>query len=87
MVSAPPAEQRSEAEPVQVPIIRVTSYDQVWSTLVAVVAMLGFAVFLLFMLWGAYRPPTPRAEPVVDILEEEMGGVEDGSPTDSVIAP
>ena len=38
------------------PVIRVTRYDQVWSTLVALVAVLLAAVWFLYLVWGSFHP-------------------------------
>jgi hypothetical protein len=67
-----------------VPVIRVTSYDRVWSTLVAVVAMLAMIVWLLFLVrWGAH-PHVTEQDQIVELITEESGGIEGGSPTESL---
>jgi len=66
------------------PVIRVTSYDRVWSTLVAVVTVLLAAVWFLFLVWGGFHPHVPPREQPIEILEETSGGVAWGSPTDSL---
>ena len=38
------------------PVIRVTSYDRIWSTLVALLAVLIVAVWFLFLVWDSFRP-------------------------------
>ena len=43
------------------PVIRVTRYDQVWSTLVALVAVLLAAVWFLYLVWGSFHPPDRQA--------------------------
>jgi hypothetical protein len=66
------------------PIIRVTSYDRVWSTLVALIAVLLAAVWFLFLVWGSFRPHVAKHEQPIELLEETSGGIEGGSPTDSL---
>ena len=58
-----------------IPVIRVTRYDQVWSTLVAVLTVLMTAVGFLYLARGAFHPaPAPREQPI-EIIEDTSGGV------------
>ena len=67
------------------PVIRVTSYDQVWSTLVALIAVLLAAVGFLYLVWGSFHPHVARHDRVIELIPDETsGGVENGSPTDSL---
>ena len=38
------------------PVIRVTSYDRIWSILVALLAVLIVAVWFLFLVWDSFQP-------------------------------
>jgi hypothetical protein len=67
------------------PVIRVTRYDQVWSTLVALIAVLLASVWFLYLVWGSFHPHPPKREQIVELIPDETsGGVENGSPTDSL---
>jgi len=67
------------------PVIRVTSYDRVWSTLVALVAVLLAAVWFLYLVWGTFHPHIAKREQIVELIPDETsGGIEGGSPTDSL---
>ena len=67
------------------PVIRVTSYDRVWSTLVALVAVLVAAVWFLFLVWGSFETHVAKHDQIVELIPDETsGGVEGGSPTDSL---
>jgi hypothetical protein len=59
------------------PVLRVTRYEQVSAFLVAIIAILVFAVGLLAFAWYATRAPKP-AEPILVELVENTGGSEDG---------
>ena len=73
-----------ETRSIRPPTIRVTRYDQVSAILFSVIGGLCFIVFLLAFAWYATRVRKP-AEPVrVEIFEEPAGGVEDGSPDESL---
>jgi hypothetical protein len=67
------------------PVIRVTRYDQVWSTLVALVAVLLAAVWFLYLVWGSFHPVPIKHDQIVELIPDETsGGIEGGSPTDSL---
>jgi hypothetical protein len=66
------------------PVIRVTGYDRVWSTLVALLAVLVVAVWFLFLVWDSFRPHIAKMQQAVEIIADESGGVENGSPTESL---
>jgi hypothetical protein len=58
--------------------LRVTHYEQVSAFLVAMIAILVFAVGLLAFAWYATRAPK-RNEPILVELVENTGGSEDGA--------
>jgi hypothetical protein len=60
------------------PVIRITRYDEVSSWLIAFVAALGTAVFLLTLAWFSLQPAA-RQNPVPVEIVEIPGGVEDGA--------
>jgi hypothetical protein len=67
------------------PVIRVTGYDRVWSTLVALVAVLVAAVAFLYLVWGSFQPHKAKQMQIVELIPDETsGGIEGGSPTDSL---
>jgi hypothetical protein len=66
------------------PVIRVTNYDRVWSTLVALLAVLIVAVWFLFLVWDSFRPHVAVMQQPIEIIPDESGGVENGSPTESL---
>lgn len=70
--------------PIPEPVIRVTPYDQVSSWLLAVVSALGFSVFVLTAAWVSIDPVPVRVAVPVEIIENEGGGVEDGSPDETL---
>ena len=74
---------RTTPAAVRPPVIRVTRYEEVSSFLFAVIGGLVFAVILLACLWYSTRVSKPR-EPVAVELFEDSGGVEDGSPDESL---
>ncbi|HUE13463.1 MAG TPA: hypothetical protein VMR25_04810 [Planctomycetaceae bacterium] len=67
------------------PVIRVTSYDRVWSTLMALVAVLVASVWFLSLMWNSFQPHYAKHEQVIELIPDETsGGIEGGSPTDSL---
>ena len=66
------------------PVIRVTNYDRVWSTLVALLAVLIVAVWFLFLVWDSFRPHVAKMQQAIEVIEDESGGIEGGSPTESL---
>ncbi len=66
------------------PVIRVTGYDRVWSTLVALLAVLVVAVWFLFLVWDSFRPHVAKMQQAIEIIPDESGGIENGSPTESL---
>ena len=66
------------------PVIRVTSYDRIWSTLVALLAVLLVAVWFLFLVWDSFHPHVAQLQQPIELIPDESGGVENGSPTDSL---
>src|SRR5579863_8190357 len=66
------------------PVIRVTDYDRILSTLLAIVCVLVGAVWFLFLVWDSFHPHPVRHDQVIELVEETSGGVEWGSPTDSL---
>ncbi|HEY3969377.1 MAG TPA: hypothetical protein VGM05_32795 [Planctomycetaceae bacterium] len=69
---------------VRPPVIRVTRYDQVSAFLFAIIGGLCFTVFLLAFAWYATRAPKPKEPVDVELFEEPAGGVEDGSPDETL---
>lgn len=65
------------------PVIRVTLYDMVSSWLIVLVGALIAAVFLLTVAWFATSPQRPKG-PVKIEMVEVPGGVEDGSPDETL---
>ena len=66
------------------PVIRVTSYDRIWSTLVALLAVLVVAVWFLFLVWDSFQPHVAKMQLAIEVIPDESGGVENGSPTESL---
>jgi hypothetical protein len=82
-----PAPNRSikSVGPAAAPVIRVTSYDRVWSTLVALIAVLVAAVWFLSLVWNSFQPHHAKHKQAVEfIADEPTGGIEGGSPTESL---
>ena len=77
----PPPSASKSARP---PVIRVTRYDQVSAFLYAIVGGLCFTVALLAFAWYATRAPRAKEPVEVEIFEEQAGGVEDGSPDETL---
>ena len=65
------------------PVIRVTRYEEVSSFLFAAIGGLVLAVVLLACLWYSTRVSKPREAIAVDLFEDS-GGVEDGSPDETL---
>jgi hypothetical protein len=85
MSGAPSRPHHSSAGAPAPPVIRVTSYDQIWSTLVALVAVLLAAVWFLYLVWGSFHPHPIKHDRIVELIPDETsGGIEGGSPTDSL---
>lgn len=61
------------------PELRVTPYDHVSSWLIALVAGLGFSVFVLAAAWISIKPVPIRVPVPIEIIENQGAGVEDGS--------
>src|SRR5580692_5376288 len=66
------------------PVIHVTSYDRIWSILVALLAVLIVAVWFLFLAWDSFRPHVAKMQQPIEIIPDESGGIENGSPTESL---
>lgn len=66
------------------PVIRVTRYDQVSAFLFAAIGGLCLTVLLLGFAWYATRAPKTKAAVEVELFEEPAGGVEDGSPDETL---
>jgi hypothetical protein len=66
------------------PVIRVTNYDRIWSTLVALLAVLIVSVWFLFLVWDSFRPHVAVMQQPIEIIPDESGGIENGSPTESL---
>ena len=65
------------------PVLRVTLYDLVSSWLIVLVGALIAAVFLLTVAWFATSPQRPKGPVKVEMVEVP-GGVEDGSPDETL---
>jgi len=74
---------RSAPAEVPAPVLRVTQYEQVSGMLLAISGGLACVVFLLGFIWYSSRVPKPK-EPVPVELFEDPGGVEDGSPDETL---
>jgi hypothetical protein len=66
------------------PVIRVTSYDRIWSILVALLAMLIVVVWFLFLAWDSFQPHVAKMQIPIEVIPDESGGIEGGSPTESL---
>jgi hypothetical protein len=66
------------------PVIRVTSYDRIWSSLVALMAVLLVAVWFLYLVWDSFQPHVAQLQQPIELIEDVSGGIENGSPTDSL---
>lgn len=75
--------QRRPEEPTRAPVLHVTSYDHVSSGLMAAVACLLVMVGLLSFAWFASRTEAPAPAYPVELVEWP-GGVEDGSPDETL---
>ncbi|QDT97208.1 hypothetical protein [Gimesia aquarii] len=64
--------------------MRVTQYDQVSSSLIAVVLALIIAVFWLSIVWFTNRLPQTENDVALEMIDL-AGGAEDGSPDDSLL--
>jgi hypothetical protein len=76
--------QTSSLSPVHSPVIRVTRYDQISAFLFSIIGGLCFTVFLLAFAWYATRVHKTREPVDVELFEEQAGGVEDGSPDETL---
>lgn len=66
------------------PVMRVTQYDQVSSSLMAVVLALIIAVIWLSVVWFTNRLPQTESEVALEMVDL-AGGAEDGSPDESLL--
>jgi hypothetical protein len=66
------------------PVIHVTSYDRIWSSLVALMAVLLVAVGFLYLVWDSFQPHIAQLQQPIELITDESGGIENGSPTDSL---
>ena len=66
------------------PVMRVTQYDQVSSSLIAVVLALIIAVLWLSIVWATNRLPQTENDVALEMIDL-AGGAEDGSPDDSLM--
>jgi len=60
------------------PVLEVTQYDRVSSSMIATVMGLILAVICLVVIWFTNRPPAPRQTAPLEFVEL-AGGVEDGA--------
>lgn len=66
------------------PVMRVTQYDQVSSSLMAVVLALIIAVIWLSVVWFTNRLPQTESDVALEMVDL-AGGAEDGSPDESLL--
>jgi hypothetical protein len=66
------------------PVMRVTQYDQVSSSLIAVVLALIIAVLWLSIVWVTNRLPQTENEVALEMIDL-AGGAEDGAPDESLM--
>ncbi|MCA9018947.1 MAG: hypothetical protein KDA74_02310, partial [Planctomycetaceae bacterium] len=79
MAQAPPQEDHRKS-----PVMRVTQYDQVSSSLIAIVLALIIAVLWLSIVWFTNRLPQTENEVALELLDLS-GGAEDGSPDEDLL--
>jgi hypothetical protein len=84
MSAAPRGKARLARDHSAAPVIRVTDYDRIWSILVALLAVLAVAVWFLFLVWDSFHPHVPQLQQAIELIPDESGGIENGSPTDSL---
>lgn len=70
--------------PTPEPVMRVTSYDHVSSSLIALVSGLGLTIFVLTAAWYSIEPLPPRVPVALEIVDSQAAGVEDGSPDETL---
>jgi len=78
------AQSSSQTDHRKAPVMRVTQYDQVSSTLIAVVLALIIAVLWLSIVWFTNRLPQTENDVALEMIEL-AGGAEDGSPDESLL--
>tara|TARA_R110002095_G_scaffold216126_1_gene212187 strand:+ start:1875 stop:2774 length:900 start_codon:yes stop_codon:yes gene_type:complete len=66
------------------PVMRVTQYDQVSSSLIAIVLALIIAVLWLSIVWITNRLPQTENEVALEMIDL-AGGAEDGTPDESLL--
>lgn len=69
--------------PNQKPVLKVTRYERVSSSLMAIVMSLVFAVAFLFLIWITNRPQQAESDAELEIVELS-GGFEDGFPDETL---
>ncbi|QDV51322.1 hypothetical protein [Gimesia fumaroli] len=78
------AKPTSQPDHRKAPVMRVTQYDQVSSSLIAVVIALIIAVLWLSIVWITNRLPQTENEVALEMIDL-AGGAEDGSPDESLL--
>jgi len=66
------------------PVMRVTQFDQVSSSLIAIVLALIIAVLWLSIVWATNRLPQTENEVALEMIDL-AGGAEDGAPDESLL--
>ena len=78
------AQATSQNDHRKAPVMRVTQYDQVSSSLIAVVLALIIAVLWLSIVWISNRLPQTENEVALEMIDL-AGGAEDGAPDESLM--
>ena len=78
------AQSTSQTDHRKSPVMRVTQYDQVSSSLIAVVLALIVAVLWLSIVWFTNRLPQTENEVALEMVDL-AGGAEDGSPDEELL--
>jgi hypothetical protein len=78
------AESTSQSDHRKSPVMRVTQYDQVSSSLIAVVLALIIAVLWLSIVWFTNRLPQTENDVALEMIDL-AGGAEDGSPDEELL--
>ncbi|WP_299466911.1 hypothetical protein [uncultured Gimesia sp.] len=78
------AQVKSQNDHRKSPVMRVTQYDQVSSSLIAIVLALIIAVLWLSIVWITNRLPQTENEVALEMIDL-AGGAEDGSPDESLL--
>ena len=75
--------EKSKAPEIHTPVLKVTRFDLVSSSMIAIVIGLVLAVIYLFIWWNSTRIADPKTDVELELIEIP-GGFEDGSPDDTL---